>query len=284
MIKLANGDYERNKFPDGTLNIKIKYPLEKNYIYSTDTEYITWDYESDSDIFELIAVTEHLRNSGVKDIKLVINYLPYARMDRVKDSSEIFTLKYLCKIINSLNFSKVFILDVHSDVGYALIDRAENLYNKIENGYDNYDLFCFPDNGSSKKYSSIYKDKPYVYCVKNRDWKTGKILNSKLELNGQDIKGKNILIIDDICCKGGTFILAAKALKDEGANKIDLQVSYCEKSIFEGDILKDNSPINKIYTFNTLFDINSNKSNKIIVQNNNFNGISYNIDKLLNLH
>lgn len=51
-------------------------------------------------------------------------YIPNARMDRVKNNDEVFTLRYFCEFINGLNFSGVYVLDAHSDVSTALLNNC----------------------------------------------------------------------------------------------------------------------------------------------------------------
>lgn len=76
----------------------------------------------------------------------------------------------------------------------------------------------------------------------------------RLSVNGQvdQIKDRDVLIIDDICSKGGTFYHSAKKLKELGANKIYLYVSHCENTIYSGELLKDNGLIEKIFTTDSI--------------------------------
>ena len=61
-----------------------------------------------------------------------------------------------------------------------------------------------------------------------------------------------VLIVDDICSKGGTFYYSAKALKELGAEKVYLYISHCEHSIFEGELLKSDL-VEKVFTTNSIF-------------------------------
>ena len=61
-----------------------------------------------------------------------------------------------------------------------------------------------------------------------------------------------VLIVDDICSRGGTFYHSAKALKNLGAGEIYLYVSHCENSILEGDLLTSNL-VEKVFTTNSIF-------------------------------
>ena len=92
-------EVKQDHFPDNTLH--VSFPDHEIYA-------IEWKYESDAELFTLICARRHYAKY---DILLVLPYIPHARMDRVKDETDVFTLKYFCEIINSLNFSRVFVLD-----------------------------------------------------------------------------------------------------------------------------------------------------------------------------
>ena len=85
-----------------------------------------------------------------------------------------------------------------------------------------------------------------------RDRATGQIKGIDVGGDVDNIAGKNILIVDDICSKGGTFYFSAKKLKELGAKNIYLHITHCENTIFEGDILNCGL-IKKIYTTNSIF-------------------------------
>ena len=90
----------------------------------------------------------------------------------------------------------------------------------------------------------------YVFCIKHRDWRTGKI--ERLELTDSwKVIGQNVLIVDDICSRGGTFTHTAKALKEAGVKEIFLYVSHCENTILQGDVLTDGM-ISRVFTTSSI--------------------------------
>lgn len=102
-------------------------------------------------------------------------------MDRVKGTTDVFTLKSFADVINSLDFTKVVIYDAHSNVTPALIDRVENRPNTmfvertlLDIGDDNLVMY-YPDEGAMKRYSENCQ-RPYSFGMKRRNWETGKIL------------------------------------------------------------------------------------------------------------
>ncbi len=89
-------------------------------------------------------------------------YLPNARMDRIHDQGEVFTLKGFADVINWLEFDRVEVLDVHSNVGAALLNRVyvfnprEYIDEVIEQISKENLILYFPDAGSSKRYSDCF--------------------------------------------------------------------------------------------------------------------------------
>ena len=269
MIKVNDEVINIDSFPDGT--ILMKY-VDDGIAFRAEVE---WRYENDREFLALIYLVKHLRRLGFGVINLYMPYIPNARQDRVKGSEDVFTLKYFAELLNSLNLDSVEVLDPHSSVSEALID---NLIVRTPRGYindilgkipvkhyyvDNQLSFspelkeCFsvtmfyPDEGAMKRYSGMV-DIPYAFGIKKRNWETGKIEGLDVAGAVDKIAGKDILIVDDICSRGGTFFHSAKKLKELGANDIYLYVSHCENTILEGDLLKGDL-IKKVYTTDSIF-------------------------------
>lgn len=258
MIKLGNRVYEYGHYPDGTLNLKIASDDTTELIKCTAG--IHWYYDSEEELVVLNYLVKEIRNHDIERLFLHMPYVPNARMDRCENIENVFTLKYFADIINSLGFDRVYTLDVHSDVAKALINNIVNkspvLYiqsvlKKI-GSYSNKTLTVFyPDSGAMKRYSKMIKV-PYAFGNKVRDWETGKIQDLDVIGDRNLIANHDILIIDDICSRGGTFYYAAQKLKELGANDIYLWVSHCENTILDGDLIKSEL-LKKIYTTDSIF-------------------------------
>ena len=241
---------EQGHFPDHTLLMKF----EPKNSWADNDIYITWKYENDAELFALICVKRHLdKFYNHNNITLAMSYLPHARQDRVKNNEDVFTLKYFCEIINSLKFKTVYVRDVHSNVSLALLDNVVNgdpsmyIHDAIENS--NAEVLFYPDEGAMKRYSEC-NPMIYAFGIKKRDWQTGKIQGLQI-VNADLVKDKTVLIVDDICSRGGTFYYSAKALKEAGAANINLYITHCENTILEGEIFTSGL-INNVYTTNSL--------------------------------
>ncbi len=257
MIKINDKLVTQARFPDNSLRIETDYKdigFDLSWMgVPSGNKILTWHYENDAELFTIICIRKHFNNH---DMILEMPYCPHARMDRVKNKNEFFTLKHFADVINSLNFSEVRVYDPHSNVCTALINNVIVTYpvNEInktlkEINSDNIVAF-YPDEGAMKR-GTDYLSGAYAFGIKKRDWQTGKILGLEL-MNKEVVKGKDILIIDDICSRGGTFYHSAKALKEAGANNIYLYITHCENTILEGELLTSGL-IEKVYTTNSIF-------------------------------
>ena len=275
MIRVNNTTMKLGYFPDKTLAMTdVKFDFQESG-YSDIT--IFWKFESLDEQIWLYNFVNYLNDSQFKNTsrKLILSYLPNARMDRTKYSYEVNTLKYFAKFINDLSFDAVICYDIHSNVGCSLINNlchmsaSKFIYKAIEL-YDP-DVIMYPDEGAQKRYSSEIKY-PYIIGIKKRDWETGKITGMEI-LNPQkvELRYKRILIVDDISSFGGTFYHAGMKLREYEIQDVALYVTHCENSIVSMEMQDDEpkgllnkrfNPISHVYTTDSLI---TEKDNRITV-------------------
>lgn len=247
-------------FPDGTI-------LMKQRVDDIIRHDIMWKYENNEELVALIYLVNHIRSKNNNPIDLYMPYVPNARQDRVKSQEDVFTLRWFAQTINSMKFEHVFIEDPHSYVSEALFDNVivvdarryiSQAYSRvISETNDDPLLLFFPDEGAMKRYSGFCSC-INTFGIKKRDWETGKITGLDIAGDIDKIRGSNILIIDDICSRGGTFTHSAKRLKDLGAGRIFLYVTHCENTIAQGDILNDGL-IEKVFTTDSILKLTHEK-------------------------
>ncbi|MDE6915665.1 MAG: ribose-phosphate pyrophosphokinase [Lachnospiraceae bacterium] len=265
MIRINNRAVALDHFPDGTLLLKkvlVNEGCDGNGSADSDKKEIVikWNYENNEELLAVYFLTRHLQAAGYCRIILDMPYLPNARQDRVNNAEDVFTLKYFAELINSLGFAEVRVLDAHSNVSLALIDRVrqstpqpyiERVVATIEQNTGKKPLMFYPDEGAQKRYSGMTA-LPYCFGIKQRDWNTGEIRSLSVAGETERIAGNDVLIVDDICSYGGTFIRSAEALAALGAKDIYLFVSHCEDSARRGKLCAC-SHIRQIYTTDSIF-------------------------------
>jgi len=220
--------YEIKAFPDGEPYFKLDF-IDRKEVYQ-----VICRITSPAELFRIMQVADILDRQEVI-WELQITYLMTQRNDRVIDFNEPFDLKIVANILDGFKCTEIKILSLHSD----------RLYHEIPNKIDGLDYWLFPECQElldSKKYTICYPDKgafdrymnynKQVICLKKvRDLENkGKLLNMDF-LEIPDQIGDKILVHDDLCDGGGTFILAASLLRQKFPGKqLDIFVFHMVNS------------------------------------------------------
>jgi ribose-phosphate pyrophosphokinase len=258
--------FEKTKFPDGQQSIKITSNISSDIaikIYSRFTSF--------QDLELILCATSALKNLGMSDIFLYIPYFLGGRSDRKFEEGSINYIKdVIAPIINSQHYKGVIVLDPHSDVIEACIDRLDKIENysivkaaltSIDNTNAAREKICIisPDAGALKKIYGVAKHfniQDVLTASKVRDLSTGKILHTEIPyISGAE--SKKFVIIDDICDGGRTFIEIAKAIREKRPrivfnDRIYLIVTH---GIFSNGLLELSSYVDNIYCSNSVKDI-----------------------------
>jgi ribose-phosphate pyrophosphokinase len=197
---------------------------------------------------------QSLIERGHRAPELIVPCVFGARQDRINVSGDVlFTIKSVAGIINSLGCPKVFTLDPHSEATAAAIDRciafsADDIFKFFRNnlveeagrqGYDGtfelgfYDAVVAPDGGAGKRAGAVAKSLgvPVLQAWKHRDVKDGRITGFGVEDTSNLFLGKpaeyvpRVLVVDDLCDGGGTFVGLGGVLDAEGLDS-DLYVTH----------------------------------------------------------
>lgn len=299
MVYLNDYQIDYIHYPDNTVKVDIPYSTVEWDKVNT----IKWQYESDSEFMVVAFIKKYLDEVIPKTfpglfyagVSLVMNYIPNARMDRVKDNTEIFTLKYFADLINSLNFKSVEVFDPHSTVSEALFNNLvikhgmlnhviAEVIERVKSEIGKYlllsdDLVIFyPDEGAQKRYhNGVLKDNGFIAFFGNkiRDWKTGEIKGLSIETHSDKsvdyLKDKTVLIIDDIISAGGTVYYSIKELEKYGVKNVYCYTSHLENTMWTQEqnklrhmLLDDNSVFKKLYATDSVYNQGDHKNLEII--------------------
>lgn len=236
--KNSNISFKVSSFPDGqqdvtilssvNSDIPINNGISLNEIKKHDVKILS-RFNSFKDLELIIASTKALRRLGVKTIHLYVPYLLGARSDRqFVNGGTSYLVDVIAPIINSLGFESVTVIDVHSDVASACINNLNVIDNTdlvkyffdymVEKNDGSWvqPLLVSPDAGSLKKIynvaSKVGITTEVITCSKYRDT-DGKLSKTRVPLSVHDVN-KDLLIIDDICDGGRTFVNIVDAINE----------------------------------------------------------------------
>ncbi|BBE75378.1 MULTISPECIES: ribose-phosphate diphosphokinase [Phytobacter] len=247
-------EIERGVFPDGAVWLKVIGELPRFAQVMRVRVAAMRDMNDFMLLAQLVDAVRHVTDIAVSHLELA--WLPWARQDRHMVNGDSFALKVFANQLNTLNFNKVFLLDPHSDAAAAAINnsvviaqetclmKSENLLQAINTGKL---MLVAPDAGALKKIHNVAKAsgaRDYAILTKERDVATGNLTGFSL-VSG-NVAGKDVLIVDDLCDAGGTFIGSAQVLRDAGARSVSLYVTHGVFSKGVENLL--NNGIDAIYT------------------------------------
>jgi ribose-phosphate pyrophosphokinase len=231
-----------SRFPDGQPHCKLDEAEVLRLTEAQESLHVLTRLCSANDVVETCLAIESIRSLLLhhgRDNSLVLNigYMLGARMDRRIAPGQPATLHVLAALLNTCNMHFVRVLDPHSPVVLAALERggalhpdlfvAEALALAAEKAGD-VPVICVPDKGAVLRTTGIVSrlawKGPLATCSKKRDPNTGAL--SGFTLDEGDVRGKSCLIVDDICDGGGTFSGIAAVLREHGARSVSLVVTH----------------------------------------------------------
>ena len=219
------------RFPDDEFYVRVMDDISGEHVIIVQTTY------PDPNIVELFLLQNAVKESGAKEISVVIPYFGYARQDTKFENGEPISAKAMAGLIG-LNADRVITVDPHKEhilkffstsafSCSAVPELAKYLKKK------DIDMVLAPDKGAldrAKKASEIIGC-DFDYMEKTRiDGETIEIKPKKL-----DAQNKNAAIIDDIISTGGTMAKSIQELKKNGAKNVFVA---CTHGLFAGDAVK----------------------------------------------
>lgn len=185
-------------------------------------------------VMQLLLLTDAIRRV-LPNVPLHLNmpYVPYARQDRVCNPGEALSAKVFCNLINAQAYATVMIADPHSDVVPALLERVGVVDPSVmvaevlqQSAFAQGVTLLAPDAGARKRVQNMAKKlgvEHVAFADKVRDTKTGRISGTSVS---SDLPQLPILVVDDICDGGRTFLELGKALAEVSAQPRYLYVTH----------------------------------------------------------
>ena len=245
MIKVDTTVISPTMFPDGTSQV---WKLSPEVL---DGNCIVWDFEDESEIMHVMQLADLMN----KPPRLHCPFLPYGRQDKEVSNESTFALSSFLKIVNVMRIHTFSTVDAHSsevrkylrpEIQYANILPASEII-KSFNSCDA-EVVIYPDKGAMERYSKHFSFTE-VHADKVRNQLTGAIEGIVVN-DVEAVRGKRVMICDDIADGGKTFIELAKSLNGV-VKDISLYVSH---GIFSKglDVIHD-AGISKIFTKDGLY-------------------------------
>lgn len=231
-IRVNNNVYSLDKsfqFSGGEVQIR----LPEMFIQQADTVYVTTVLDSPTAIMEMLLVDSALVNVIPAQVKTILEiyYMPYARQDRVCYKGEANSASVIHQLLDGTSFDYIRFADLHSKQEYMndrFIELTQlDIFNYNPSILANIDVIVSPDKGATEKANAIAKQfgLELSQSLKVRDPENGDLKDITIDPT-VDLKDKHLMIVDDICDGGGTFIWTAKELLKREPMSVSLYVTH----------------------------------------------------------
>ncbi|MBP1668880.1 MAG: Ribose-phosphate pyrophosphokinase [Bacteroidetes bacterium] len=213
-------------------------------------------YPPAENLMELLLMIDAAKRASAIQVVAVIPYLGYARQDRKDKPRCSIGAKLVADLLSAAGIDRIMTMDLHADQIQGFFNvPVDHLYGSalfvpyikslnLENL-----AIAAPDMGGTKRANAYarFLNCEMVICYKLR--KKANVVE-EIRVIG-DVEGKNIVIVDDMIDTAGTICLAAKLMKDEGAQSIRVVGTH---AVFSGPAYEriDKSPITEICVTDTI--------------------------------
>jgi len=208
-------------FPDGESKITFGRIPKNSIVLVVQSTYPPVD----TNLLQALSIISQVRKVSSK-IYAIIPYMGYARQDRQFLSGEVVTMSIIARMIQAAGAKKVVAVDIHSKTALnhfkipkenvsAIPELAKYFKKmKLKNA-----LVVSPDMGGSlraKKFASLLNI-DFIALKKSRNRNTGKV---QIHSSKADVRGKDLILVDDIISTGGSIIKAAQFLKRQKCKRL----------------------------------------------------------------
>ncbi|MFL3660856.1 MAG: ribose-phosphate pyrophosphokinase [Polaribacter sp.] len=230
--KTSLGKVKTTYFSDGEFQPAFEESVRGRRVFIIGSTFPNAD-----NLMEMLLMLDAAKRASARHITAVMPYFGWARQDRKDQPRVAIGAKLVANLLQSAGATRIVTMDLHADQIQGFFEKpVDHLYaSTIFMPYikslklDNLTI-ASPDMGGSKRAYAYSKHlhSDVVICYKQR--KKANVI-SHMELIG-DVKGKNVILVDDMIDTGGTLAHAANLMMERGAISVR---AICTHPILSGD-------------------------------------------------
>jgi ribose-phosphate pyrophosphokinase len=241
-----------DRFPDGEKVIRVEDDVRGRdcFVVQSTCEPV------DEHLVELLIYLDCLRRASARRITAVIPYFGYARQDRKDEGRVPITAKLVANMITTAGADRVLAIDLHAHQLQGFFDipvdhlAGELVLNKYFRDMKIERLTVVsPDVGNMKTAARYAAHLGGELAIVHKKRLSGSKVNAQ-EIIGE-VRGRNILMVDDIIATAGTVSSAASLVKERGAEKIYVGATH---GVFAPQAVErlNGSPIDQVLVTDTI--------------------------------
>jgi len=240
------------RFSDGEISVQISESVRGKDVFIIQPT----SAPVNVNLMELLIMTDALKRSSAKSITAVVPYYGYARQDRKAAPRVPITAKLVANLMETAGITRMVTVDLHASQIQGFFDiPVDNLYGAIlfmdyirAKNFKN-PVIASPDVGGVARARYFAKELGLdIVIVDKRREKANEA--DVMNIIGE-VKGKDVIFIDDMIDTAGTMTKGAKALKDLGANSV---MACCTHPVLSGPAYDriENGDLDELVISNTI--------------------------------
>lgn len=250
-LNLELGDCDIKTFSDGEIWIKYNENIRGCDVFIVQST----DSPADN-LLELLIMLDAAKRSSAARVNAVIPYFGYARQDRKDQPRVSITAKLIANLIEKAGADRVITMDLHAAQIQGFFDiPVDHLYGSAVILKHLFDMnipnlaIASPDVGGIKM-ARAYAKRLHADLIVIDKRRPKPNVAEVMNIIGE-VKGKNVIIIDDLIDTAGTFVNAVNALKEKGALEV---YGACSHPILSGEAINriNNLPLKKLFVTDTI--------------------------------
>ncbi|KAA6302347.1 MAG: Ribose-phosphate pyrophosphokinase [Candidatus Ordinivivax streblomastigis] len=224
------GQMNIERFADGEFSVSYEESIRGYHVFLIQSTFPAAD-----NLMELLLMIDAAKRASAKSIIAVVPYFGWARQDRKDKPRVAIGAKLVADLLSIAGINRMITMDLHADQIQGFFDvPVDHLYassifiDEIKTWNLPNPVIATPDVGGTKRANSYAKhlNMPMVICHKLRK-KANEI--SEMKIIG-DVKGLDVILVDDIVDTAGTITKAADLMLAEGANSVRAVASHAVMS------------------------------------------------------
>lgn len=244
-----------SSFSDGEIRVRIKPNLRRRIVFIIQPT----SSPVNDHIMEVVLMSDAAKRASASEVIAVIPYFGYQRQDRKEMSRVPISAAAVSSLLVNAGVDRILTIDIHSEQMEGSISKPwDNLYASYSllptlKKLDVKNLvIAAPDKGGVLQavgYAKLLGAAGIAFAYKLREITLNDVSNT-IGMIGE-VKGRDVLLVDDVISTAGTIVHAANHIKGQGARSIRVAAAH---GAFAGDALKliNDSAIEEVFITDTI--------------------------------
>jgi len=245
------GNVRLQQFSDGEFQPSFEDNIRGNDLFIVQSTFPPAD-----NLLELLMMIDAAKRASARNIVAVMPYFGFARQDRKDKPRVSIAAKMISNLLLAAGVTRIITLDLHADQIQGFFDIpvdhifASSIFAPFLKDLNLPNItMASPDTGGTKRAAAYAKalNTDFIICYKQRSKPN---VVAEMHIVG-DVKGKDVVLVDDIIDTGGTITKAAHLMMENGAKSVRAIATH---PILSGDAIKKikESPFEKVYVTDTI--------------------------------